>query len=284
MTQSRFRWAACQLDTLVDCLDLSMLEDTLVCLPSTLYGTYDRILNKIPHGWQQGAIRILQFLAYSDEPLRLEEAVDILAVDLGKSPSFKPEYRIPQPQDICRLCSSLVTNVKQKRLKWRHKRREWEIVCELQLAHFSVKEYLLSRNVQANFAPYFEEIEARATIMFICIAYLSQIDIDASKKPSSDTWEKFPFARYSATQWPAHARLVEHDDEAARSIIVKTFLGGGTVYNWLRLIGPDGDETPQESQNHNLSDSLCYAAEVGLRSAMEALLQKGVSVDARGGN
>jgi hypothetical protein len=45
------------------------------------------------------------------EAPRVEEAVDFLAVRLGREPGFEEENRMPKPSEIVRLCSSLVTIV-----------------------------------------------------------------------------------------------------------------------------------------------------------------------------
>ena len=71
-----FRWAACQLDALEHCLDYPALKNALTLLPNTLDETYARILRDIPTECKRNAIRILQFLVYSERPLSIREAVD----------------------------------------------------------------------------------------------------------------------------------------------------------------------------------------------------------------
>jgi predicted transcriptional regulator len=85
---NRFRWAACQLNALENCLDYRTLQRALVSLPQTLDETYARILRSIPEEHKQNAIRILQFLIYSERPLRIEEAVDALVVDIKEDQYF----------------------------------------------------------------------------------------------------------------------------------------------------------------------------------------------------
>ncbi|KAF2183480.1 purine and uridine phosphorylase [Zopfia rhizophila CBS 207.26] len=91
-----FRWAACQLDTLADCLDYNELRDALTSLPETLYET------------------IPQFLAFSGRPLRIAEAVDAIVVKPTGVPYFDTKSRMPDPQEISRYCSSLVVLVSKK--------------------------------------------------------------------------------------------------------------------------------------------------------------------------
>lgn len=130
MYQARFRWAVCQLDALGKCLDLRRLRKALECLPDTLDGTYDRILCAIHKEYSQDALKILQWLVYSARPLQVDEIVDAIAVYGDGDPRFDPENRLPDPQDILAICSSLVTIAG----------------VEIKLAHFSVKEYCEKEN------------------------------------------------------------------------------------------------------------------------------------------
>lgn len=55
----RFRWAACQLDTLGKCRNRAALRKSLAMLPLTLENTYDRILESISEEDCIYAMRIL---------------------------------------------------------------------------------------------------------------------------------------------------------------------------------------------------------------------------------
>ncbi|KKA19770.1 Uncharacterized protein T310_6236 [Rasamsonia emersonii CBS 393.64] len=110
-----FRWAACQVEALKSCLDYPELREALASLPDTLDETYARILNSIPRGHKQKAIRILQFLSFSNRSLLIEEAVDAIAVDPEGVPRFDPKNRMPVPREISRYCSSLVVVVNRKK-------------------------------------------------------------------------------------------------------------------------------------------------------------------------
>ncbi|KAF2721065.1 purine and uridine phosphorylase, partial [Polychaeton citri CBS 116435] len=134
-----FRWAVCQLDVLRECLDLPSLEDALTSLPQGLDETYERILNNILDKHKQYAIRLLQFLTFSERPLRLEEAIDAIVVFPDRTPAFDERHRMPQPREITRFCSSLVSIVNHE-IEPSKNSGDY-----LQLAHFSVKEYLVSK-------------------------------------------------------------------------------------------------------------------------------------------
>ena len=84
------------------------LEQALASLPATLDWTYARILAQIPEEYRQDSIKLLQVLTWSEKPLRVEEAVDFLAVNPHGEPGFDVEDRMAVPREIVRLCSSLV--------------------------------------------------------------------------------------------------------------------------------------------------------------------------------
>ncbi|KAJ6438991.1 Cytoplasmic 60S subunit biogenesis factor REI1 [Purpureocillium lavendulum] len=79
-----FRWAACQLDHLESCLDREGIETALKSLPRDLNETYHRILENIPQERKTMAIRLLQFLVYSERPLTVAEAIDVVAVRINE--------------------------------------------------------------------------------------------------------------------------------------------------------------------------------------------------------
>ena len=104
----RFRWAACQLDALGNCLTEAKLRKALDALPRTLDETYARLLSSIKDDYQDYAFLILQWLCFSPEPLRLEELAEVVAVT-NQEPWIHPEERLADPQDVLTICSSLIT-------------------------------------------------------------------------------------------------------------------------------------------------------------------------------
>jgi hypothetical protein len=190
------------LDALELCLDYRILQQALASLPKTLDETYARILYSIPEQHKQNAIRILQFLTYSERPLRIDEAVDLITVDTGEAKYFNEKYRMPDPSEISRYCSSLVVLVSAKD-NWVD---EEDNTIRLQLAHFSVKEYLTSNWLDKDIAQNFHKTAARASIATVCLAYLLHIDV---KLLAKDIRQRFPLAQYSARYWMSNAAVAE---------------------------------------------------------------------------
>ena len=114
-------------------------------LPKTLDDTYARILCNIDEEYSEDAFRILQWLVYSARPLLIEEVAEVIAVKIDNDPQFDPENRLPEPRDILTICSSLVTTAISTAESLDGDTYEAE---ELRLAHFSVKEYLISDRIK----------------------------------------------------------------------------------------------------------------------------------------
>ncbi|ETS84698.1 hypothetical protein PFICI_02723 [Pestalotiopsis fici W106-1] len=205
-----FRWVSCQFDVLSGCLDPESVQRELASLPRTLDETYERILKTIEPNRLNSAIRLLQFLAYSNRPLRLEEAVDAVAVNISKEPMFDPEYRMPCPEEIVGYCSSLTVLVKRKDQRYRTD------IVEIQLAHFSVQEYLTSERLEKSVAPRLSHSSASIALTTVCLSYL--LSLDYSYRPE-EAEKNYPLAEYSAQYWPTHAAITEQSTNSTLPII-----------------------------------------------------------------
>jgi hypothetical protein len=157
----------CQLESIRQCVKLSALRKALLSFPKTLDETYNRILEGLElNGQLPDAVRALRWLCYASRPFQLSEMVDILAIETGDRGGFFPEERLPDPEDIMAVCCSLISlypindeednyyeegnyyeednyyeegnNDSRNRPNQKFRR------IQIQLAHFSVKEFLLS--------------------------------------------------------------------------------------------------------------------------------------------
>ncbi|KAF2183429.1 hypothetical protein K469DRAFT_583451, partial [Zopfia rhizophila CBS 207.26] len=271
-----FRWVACQLDVLENCLDYRSLQEALASLPKTLDETYSRILHNIPHEHKLNAIRILQFLTFSERPLTIAEAVDAVAVDTEENLSFNPKYRMPDPLEISQYCSSLVAVVSTEE----HPNKENEGLV-LQLAHFSVKEYLTLGRLGKHNAQVFQEVAARASISTVCLAYLLQLDGDV---PTSIIRNTFPLAQYSARYWMIHAAVAEGSNKTLQEFIKKFFCYNERSYKaCYSLCKPDMPWVEESAERLKNPSPLYYASFGDLITTAKWLLDTGADVNAQGG-
>ncbi|OAQ67814.1 nacht and ankyrin domain-containing protein [Pochonia chlamydosporia 170] len=269
-----FRWVTCQLDGLVQCLNLSVLEKELASLPKTLDETYARILSNLPDAYAPDTRRILQFLTFSERPLLIEEAVDAIAVDLDHKPHFNHGNRMPVPLEIARFCSSLV--VLSKNIL-----EGGQVVKELKLAHFSVQEYLMSDRLHPGIAMYLGEVAAKVSITQVCLAYLLELDQGLSKTALQ---RLFPMAHYAASYWVDHAVVAEQHSAEVRALIEEFSSCGNARASCYQLHDPDYPQVSQpRNENNHIASALYYMSLGGLYYSAQKMLRKGVDVNARGG-
>ncbi|KAK2616958.1 hypothetical protein QQS21_000047 [Conoideocrella luteorostrata] len=260
-----FMWAACQLDTLAECFNREELEDALESLPPDLNATYKSILENIPEKRKRKAIHLLQFLAHSERPLALEEAVDVIAVRLNEK-RFEAGYfdandRLPCPEEITGYCSSLVSLVQAS---------EERGGLELQLAHFSVKEYLVVPNINGFPNP-------KITITDICLIYLGSIHADNNAEDIKDLRSRYPLAKRAAEIWMGHAKHAEQSRSTLEAVV--KFLQDEPKFRvWARLYDPhrSWDENPGRPQ----ASPLYFACLEGLENTAKRLVCDGANVNA----
>ena len=103
----RFRWVQCQLDEKSRLRTDAALKRALNQLPSSLEGSYFRILAMIAKEDVPFAKRTLLWLAHASTPLSLGELAEAVVLE----PDFKrldPEAKLNDPNDLLEICRSLV--------------------------------------------------------------------------------------------------------------------------------------------------------------------------------
>jgi hypothetical protein len=207
--------------------------------------------------------------------LTIYEATDAIVVDLSGDARFDPEMRLPIPQEISQICSSLVSLV----IKIDKESGQLTSV-ELYLVHFSVKEYLMSERVEDTFRGSINYINVRATITQACLAYLSHI---GEHHPVQDISKLFPLALYSTQYWMSHIKDAETEDVLTN--ILHFFCEEEEAYTaWGCLFRPDQLWT--DARNlipDDIAAPLYYASFAGLVGTVQLLLEKGADVNAQGG-
>lgn len=265
------------------CLTLPKLRKALATLPRTLNDTYARILCDIDKDYQQYALHILQWLAFSELPLRLEEIAEVIAIDVNETPKFDPQRRLPDPRDVVEICSSLFTVTlgpsDDAELEEGNLEPSESFV---RLAHFSVKEYLTSDIIRQGQAVHFslQETDCHLSLAKDCLAYLLHLDEVGSL--TSEVFAEYPLARYIAGKWTAHARVGEKKD---RKLCRDFFMTTGEAFiNWIRLLDPESPcESDLSRSPSNIASPLYYASITRLLESVRMLLEEGADINAEGG-
>jgi hypothetical protein len=274
----------CQLDTLGKCRNRLTLRKSLATLPPTLDETYDRILCAIDKEDSEYAVRILQWLAFSSRPLLVEEIAEVVAIDVERKPAFNSEEVLEDPSEVLSICSSLVTITTTRQRFSTSSKDHSKVVA---LAHYSVKEYLVSKRIlQSRAARYsMQEIVCNEFIAKTCIGYLLQFQVEGSL--SDESIQESKLAQYAAKFWITHTQAVAQKTEALNGLIMELFSTVNSAYlNWARIYDPD-----QPWQNPNFGKTLAevpaplyYASLSGLTETVGLLVfEAGADVNAQGG-
>jgi ankyrin repeat protein len=174
------------------------LRRTLEGLPKSLDETYKRILNEINNANQVHAYRLLQCLAVSLRPLRVEELAEMLAFDLTEEgiPILNAEWRWEDQEEVVlSACSSLVSVIIDDGFR------------VVQFSHFSVKEFLTSSRLAScpeEVSQFHIPIEpSHAILAQACLGVLLCLDDHTDKENA----ENIPLYRYAAQYWVAHTQV-----------------------------------------------------------------------------
>ncbi|KAH8834285.1 ankyrin repeat-containing domain protein, partial [Flagelloscypha sp. PMI_526] len=188
----QFRMVACQVDILKTITTSRKLVESLHSLPKTLASTYEYILDQIPKDLRGAARTLFAALSFTDGFISIPELAALVAVDFGDGvdsdhlPVFHEANHFHDPLDLLDLGTSFVSETKY----------EWEQEGHLQLAHASVKEYLL---VDSGGWLALQERPAHSLIAGACLALLHHSKIFTPSAPQRQT----PF-EYSLKNWFKH--------------------------------------------------------------------------------
>ena len=212
-------------------------------------------------------MKILQWLVYSLRPLRIEEIVEVIAVDPKEHPRFDPDRRFLDPDEVLAICPSLITLVFID--------NPWgDDITEVKLAHFSVKEYLVSERVHDSWYS-IQEMDAHLSIAEICVAYLVhfQCPVSVLDKSSNN-----PLRSYATDYWAQHARIIDGYNKPSSIIEEFVLVEKAALHNWaLSCIWPKKMSRP--------SGLFClssyHLSACGLSQLVRLMLENGAHIKAQ---
>ncbi|KAK5679281.1 hypothetical protein LTS10_008096 [Elasticomyces elasticus] len=263
--QGMFRWATCQLEDLaaIKICTPKYIRARLTDLPRTLPATYERMLTAIEEEYVEAARHALTWLAFAERELTLQELEETYIIQPGLTPAVDEENRAP-PGSIVRVLKSLVMvsvqvegndgvkasakkpnsppNMDLTRTRSPHsdenedKQRHKAMV---RLAHYSVKEYLMSNLIRSSPVNSFamSAHEGHKHIVQCCLSYLDYHEQRIWQAcAESDGWRwshdgplrtidssRTALLHYTAVFWHRHEGIVERTD-GSNANNVATFL------------------------------------------------------------
>ena len=254
----------CQLQYLRHCLR-QRIRRALGELPDTLDETYDRTLEEIGKQNWEYAHRLFQCVAAASRPLRVEELAEFLAFDFDtdSTPAFREDWREEDPTHAVRsTCSSLLAIV------------DMDGSSVIQFAHFSVKEYLISKRLSES-KDTISRFYVSMTLAHTVIAQASlRVLLHIDENITEDGLEKFPLAGYVAEHWVGHARF-EGVSPKIQDGMKRLFDPSNhhlSVWDWIKdpLFRPPKSRSECPSQVERTP--LYYAADCGLHDIAQWLI------------
>jgi hypothetical protein len=256
-------------------------------LPETLDETYDRILRSIEENHKHEVRTVLQWLAFSDRPVRLREATEVIAVDTQHK-DFNPDKRLLDSRELLTMCSTLVTLTET--YYYDHDYRK-VFIAELRLAHFTVKEYLLSDRLRRTPLRFYniEEKSANVEMAKICLVYLGLPHFASGYRDHdyiSRVLEEWPLLDYAARFCASHVKAIEGDLDPPIRALLQEFFATSTKPNggnFGTLVGVIWQSSSPELIQ--ATKPLYFAASYGLTSMVRMILNVSTAADieAKGG-
>jgi hypothetical protein len=263
----RFQYVSCQFDALQGLPGPRAIRKALKDLPVGLDATYDRMLQATKPEYRKQVSSILRWLAFSEEPLSVEELAEIFILDHDRKPPFHEDDRLNTPENVLKYLPSLVTTVRVETYLWPKN--------EVRLAHFSIKEYLISPRIAQGPATDFSttETDAHLHISLDCLAYHLQ---QSSKiLVTGEQFSHFALWGYAATFW---TNYLEHVPRATWGPFAIEIASQALAPSSQSLLNMSRIRKP-ELELGDLATPLYYLAGLGAAQLTELLLDRGSDID-----
>ncbi|KAJ3803932.1 hypothetical protein F5876DRAFT_53986, partial [Lentinula aff. lateritia] len=192
-----FRWVDCQMMELQKCTRNKDVKEVLKTLPATLTETYNQALGRLTEKEKKDAQHLLLWLLYAFEPLTRRKANEIWKIDLLEQ-KFDPDEMDLQVEKV--IPSTFVT-VGQGDI--------------IQLAHASVKEYLISylQSKEISNSLLFNEHLAHDIMTQTTIIYLMQYE--------KASFDRKGLVAYAVEYWLSHASKIGGQSQKLICAILK---------------------------------------------------------------
>jgi ankyrin repeat domain-containing protein 50 len=172
------------------------------------------MLEKIDARRRKQVASLLKWLAFSLRPLFLDELAEIFILAHELPVPFDENERLFKPEDVLKYLPGLVTTAPVRVERYGSVRIGIEAI-EIRLAHFSIKEYLISQRMRQDlFARYsITETNAHLHISESCLAY--HLHISKTELATVESVKRFALWEYAAFQWAMHLEEVARESWTA---------------------------------------------------------------------
>lgn len=296
-------WAYCQLEVLKKLRSSREVNVDLALqsLPVTLHETYERMLARALETDCEEALCLLRWLTFASRPLTLgelhetrrlidfgrdedaawndpgsiEDIKEILGDLIHVSPLYDRRHDASKSNGMTNLPVVAPESKDGKSHLSTHR---------VQLAHSSVKEYLLSDCVlhpSSNGLP-FQATASHLSLARNCLAYFKRYTHSGNRTSTQGDFQRFPLLNYAAMCWSDHII----DDSSDRKTSHLNLLTGnpfrpGDVKD--QKTGANPSAGPQRSSHAHVGSALYHASRLGCASSVQILIEYGACINAHGG-
>ncbi|KAJ5646111.1 hypothetical protein N7490_002483 [Penicillium lividum] len=245
--ERRFRWADLQIKRLEDCHKDVDIENALASVPHSLEESYQHILLGIKNNDQEEALKILTWLSFSLAPLTLDAVKTVAMLPFARS-----------VVDIC--TTSLVTLNADNTIR---------------LAHFSVKEYLISEHARTEVS--FFHLSAELAHRVILERLLLELHEYSNFRLNEFNSEDKSLLDYAAHFWDGHLKSSSRSTlEDLQERIDHIFLHRQCYSNWIRSRDVTTPLYLKWYRTYgSLPSPLSMASRIGLIHTAKSLLEMG---------
>jgi len=228
---------------------------------------------------QKQVARVLEWLSFCLRPLLLEEVAEVFILDHDAEVPFDEEDRLLTPDAVLELLRGFVTEVPRKLGIYGndHYARRHQHVIEIRLAHFSIKEYLVSDRMPLSISTTFtiKETNAHVHITESCLAY--HLHLSKTTRATEDLLRQYQLWEYVAEYWPKHLDLVppEKYTPSISTRALEVFTRGSKAFlNMARIRNPNGWGNPKwETAVDELAPPLYHACSINALRLTELILE-----------
>lgn len=201
--------------------------------------------------------------------MTLGELASAIAIDPAADKENVDPDDVMDREDVVGYCGSLVTVSDDQKVS---------------LAHFTVKEFLVSTRIKETLSVYYVgEEEVHAELAQVCLTYLGYRDFDRS--PFTITEDitaflaEFNFLEYASKSWAIHAHQVSTSESDIHDAIERLFRSSSERRQnydlWLQIYHFRRRHNNLSNALPTHSSPLYYAAVFGLPKIVESLLDEG---------
>ncbi|KAG5756434.1 hypothetical protein H9Q70_000990 [Fusarium xylarioides] len=261
-----FQYLVCQFEVLQHENSEASVLSTLDDLPSGLDETSNRMLRGLDPKYKLQVLGSLKWLALSRRPLHLDEIAEIFIFRPESVTEIQQTERLFDSRIALRHFPGLVTTETKK--EWNTEAYDFETNTYVRLAHFTVKEYLVSERIKQSKAKEFcfTEANAHLYIAHCCLSY--HLHQSAEKA-------ELPLKTYAVRNWDIHLELVPRELWTPEIIRLAELALSMRTKSLREILYYELSGRCYERVVEIMQRSYCYTAAIGSLGLTTLLLQKG---------